>query len=144
MKKKTRKHLSQVLPLIDQLSRTISNTFKRIAQDEKLALTYEQAAVLNALFDSNGLSQQQLADALVKDKTSLSRQLDILERKRLIERKSSQSDKRIKFVFTTAEAARLQDAIANIMDATLDTLFDHLTAAQAKAMKQLIKQLPPE
>jgi len=89
-------------------------------------VTPEQWSVLLHLRQSDGPSQQALADLTDRDKPTITRMVDVLEKRGLVTRTSHQSDGRIKQVFLTetGQAARagllagsrvaLDDALAGI------------------------------
>ncbi|HQV28801.1 MAG TPA: MarR family winged helix-turn-helix transcriptional regulator [Thermoflexales bacterium] len=71
-------------------------------------VTPEQWSVLLHLWRADGPSQQTLADLTDRDKPTIARMVDVLEKRGLVTRTSHQSDGRIKQVFLTesGQAAR--------------------------------------
>ena len=69
--------------------------------EHKILLTRTQLIVLKTLEHTNGLSQNDLAFITERDKTSLTRLMNTMEKKQLVYRTSSKVDKRIKLVFMT-------------------------------------------
>ncbi len=90
---------------------TVRSMIRKINQlfvQNGIDLTGEQFAVLNILSpDFNqmpidaGISQQEIADFMGKDKSSVLRGLDILERKNYIERRPKPNDRRVNLIFLT-------------------------------------------
>ena len=80
-------------------------------------LTPEQFLVLDTLWDDGVLSQQELADILKKDKNSVTKLIDALERKRLVERIPDKIDRRLNLIHITELAKSMKD---NITDIALD------------------------
>lgn len=70
---------------------------------EKFNFTTEQWAVLLNLSKQNKIAQKSLAEISGKDQSTLTRILDILERKNFIERHSSKEDRRSFIVHITQE-----------------------------------------
>lgn len=68
-----------------------------------LSLTKAQFIVLRMLYVNDGLSQHELAFVTDRDKTSLTRLVATMERKKLIKRKVDEHDKRINRVFITEQ-----------------------------------------
>ena len=54
-------------------------------------ITPEQWAVLNCLWEKDGQTQTEIADRIIKDKTNLTRMLDVMEREGLLERRPLRS-----------------------------------------------------
>lgn len=76
------------------------------------------------LSKQEGLDQKQLAFITDRDKTSLTRLLATLERKKWIYRKKSLSDRRVKEVYITAEGSA-------ILETALPLLFDFFEEMEA-------------
>jgi DNA-binding MarR family transcriptional regulator len=64
-------------------------------------VTPEQWSILLHLWRSDGPSQQTLADLTDRDKPTIARMVDVLEKRGLVTRANHQSDGRIKQVFLT-------------------------------------------
>lgn len=79
---------------------------------EKYNITLEQWNVLLKLSLNDKLTQKQLAESVDKDQPTLARILDILERKKLIERLSNSEDRRSFLVHITDSGAKLIEEVA--------------------------------
>src|SRR5215475_12588650 len=66
-----------------------------------LNLTIEQWSVLYHLWKKEGISQQELCTATFRDKPSITRLVDNLEKLNLVKRVASDSDRRINKIFVT-------------------------------------------
>ena len=64
-------------------------------------LTLEQYELLFALLQNNGVYQRQLSKLLLKDRPNITRMLNVLEKKKLVIRKSHKTNKRIQEVYIT-------------------------------------------
>ena len=74
-----------------------------------LDVTPEQWGVLLHLWNTQGLTQEDLAASLCVEKSSLSRLLDGMERRRLVKRRRDPHDGRIKRIYTTPVSDALQE-----------------------------------
>src|SRR5215207_2602243 len=74
-----------------------------------LNLTIEQWSVLYHLWKEDGRSQQELCNATFRDKPSITRLIDNLEKLGLVKRVADAKDRRINKVFLTRNAQRLQE-----------------------------------
>lgn len=96
--------------------RQISITYRcamRFREDElaDTGLAGCQTPYLTALYRNPGISQEELARLLNVNKSSVTRQLSVLEEKGYIRREASATDKRILLVFPTDKAIALHDRI---------------------------------
>lgn len=84
-----------------------------------LNVTIEQWSVLYHLWKQDGISQQELCNATFRDKPSITRLVDNLERLQLVKRVASESDRRMNLVFLTKQAQKLQEESMELAEATL-------------------------
>lgn len=78
---------------------------------EKYDITTEQWAVLLKLVEKEGINQKILSKEVEKDQATLTRILDILERKSLIIRKKSPEDRRAFLIYTTDKGKKLKEEV---------------------------------
>ena len=72
-------------------------------------LTPEQFLLLDLLWNKGPLSQQELADQLLKDKNSVTKLVDALERKGFVARRQNPNDRRSNTIILTEAATSLKD-----------------------------------
>jgi MarR family transcriptional regulator, organic hydroperoxide resistance regulator len=82
-------------------------------------VTPEEWVILNRLWEEDGLSQNEIAERTIKDKTTVTRFLVQMEEKGLIVRKSSKEDGRYKNVHLTSYARKLKPILIPIAQAML-------------------------
>ncbi|OSZ81505.1 MarR family transcriptional regulator [Chitinophagaceae bacterium IBVUCB2] len=85
-----------------------------------LNITIEQWSVLYHLWKQEGISQQELCNATFRDKPSITRLVDNLEKANLVKRVASENDRRINLIFLTKQALKLQEETMAIADETLN------------------------
>lgn len=91
---------------VNQLFRTaLYRTFKTLGRD----LTPEQWIVLVRLWHEDAQTQKQMCDATLKDKATISRILDVMERDGLVARRADPEDARGRRIHATREAMKLRE-----------------------------------
>ena len=90
-------------------NRLMSGSFRKQLVQAGIDLTAEQWGVLAHLWNKGGMSQDALAYDLCVDKSSLSRVLDIMERKGLVKRERDPGDARRKLLFATPKADGMRE-----------------------------------
>src|SRR5688572_25214367 len=85
-----------------------------------LNLTIEQWSVLYHLWKEDGMSQQELCNATFRDKPSITRLVDNLEKLNMVKRVASESDRRINRIYLTKQAQRLQEQAMQMAEDTLN------------------------
>ena len=77
-------------------------------------LTAEQFLVMDTLWDEGIMSQQEIADIIHKDKNSVTKLIDALEKKGLVIRIAGEEDRRQKMIHLTEKAVEVKEAITKI------------------------------
>jgi len=85
-----------------------------------LTITIEQWSVLYHLWKQEGMSQQELCNATFRDKPSITRLVDNLEKAGLVKRVASNSDRRINLIYLTKQAQKLQEETMAMAEETLN------------------------
>ncbi len=80
----------------------------------------EHWPVLKMLIVNNGQTQQELANTIYKDKATLTRTIDSLEKIGLVERKFDAKDRRKRLVFITEKAIGYAGKVRKVFDAHTD------------------------
>lgn len=95
-------------------------------------ITLEMLHVLIALWRKDGINQQELADRIFKDKSSLSYLLTNLEKRNLIERLTDPLDRRNKLIKLTTKGFDLKAKYAPFIDGILDDLVLKMSPDEVK------------
>ncbi|MFT4802484.1 MAG: DNA-binding MarR family transcriptional regulator, partial [Flavobacteriaceae bacterium] len=91
-------------------------------KENNLDITKEQMIVLKKLHDKDGISQNELALLIFRNKSSLTRLLSKMEKKNYILRKQSLEDKRINQVFLTEKGKDTYLKVKPIIKQMIDRL----------------------
>jgi DNA-binding MarR family transcriptional regulator len=119
------------------IARRLQKNFKQAG----IEITIEQWSVLYHLWKQDGQSQQQLCDATFRDKPSITRLVDNLEKLNLVKRKASSEDRRINKVQLTPEAKDLQEKTMDVANQTLNEALEGVSAAHIEIAKQVLQQV---
>jgi len=97
----------------------LARRLQKYFRENNLELTVEQWSVLVHLWKEDGVSQQELCNKTYRDKPSITRLVDNLERMNMVRRVASKDDRRINMVFLTEEAISLRDITMRLAHQTL-------------------------
>lgn len=106
-----------------------------------LNLTIEQWSVLYHLWKEDGQSQQDLCNATFRDKPSITRLLDNLEKGNLVKRVADEKDRRINKVYLTANAKKLQEPSMQLAEETLNEALDGVPPEEIDLCKQVLQKV---
>ena len=81
--------------LVNKVSRTIRKYFNQELMRKGYSVTWEQFDVLVHLSDRNRQHQQHLAKTLLKDKSTMTRLIESVEKLKLVKRVTNKKDKRL-------------------------------------------------
>ncbi|MBQ4205091.1 MAG: MarR family transcriptional regulator [Bacteroidales bacterium] len=100
--------IKEIAVYVNILNSRIKKCFIDRLQQNGINVTPEQYLVLDILWEKQSLSQQNIADLIQKDKNSVTKIIDSLERKNLVNRVVDQKDRRINKIELTKEGLALE------------------------------------
>jgi DNA-binding MarR family transcriptional regulator len=119
------------------IARRLQKNFKTANID----VTIEQWSVLYHLWKEDGLSQQQLCDATFRDKPSITRLVDNLEKLNMVTRVASKEDRRINKIYLTKEAVELQEQTMLVANQTLNEALAGVSNGQVEIAKEVLQMV---
>ncbi len=119
------------------IARRLQKNFKQ----NNIDITIEQWSVLYHLWKEDGMSQQALCDATFRDKPSITRLVDNLEKLKLVKRVASKDDRRINMIYLTPEAQQMQNHTMDIANQTLNEALEGVTNGQIEIAKEVLQQV---
>ena len=105
------------------------------------ALTPVQYAALVAIHTHPGIDATRLSAVIAFDRSTLGNVIERLQAKKLIERKPSPQDKRVKLLYLTRAGATVLRDIMPSVDRAQARMLQPLKAADRKALKALLSRL---
>lgn len=108
---------------------------------EGFSITPEQWMVLQYLSLKDGISQKQLSEITFKDKTGITRMLDILERNKLIGRQLDPKDKRTNRVFLTAAGFELHNRAKQMVLEVMQSAVKGLSEEEIRMGERLLRRV---
>jgi len=127
-----------------QLGKTLQSIKNLMFREFKLKdnnITSEQWAVMSYLHKQDGLYQKQIADFLFKDKPTLTRILDVLEKRNLIIRISDEKDRRKFKIYLTQDGKNVVAALLPIASKIEANLKQNLTSDDVQKLSQILDKI---
>ena len=122
-------------------STAISRRLQKNFREHNFDVTIEQWSILYHLWKEDGLSQQQLCEASFRDKPSMTRLVDNLEKQSLVKRVASSEDRRINLIFLTTEGLQLQDKLMELANKTLNEALEGVSHGQVEIAKEVLQKV---
>ncbi|WP_338753686.1 MarR family transcriptional regulator [Bacillus sp. FJAT-52991] len=101
----------------------------------------EQNLVMMLLWKKDGLSQQEIAEKLKKDKTNIARMLLNLEKKGLIRRVCCQHDRRSLKVFLTDKGDQLKTVIIPIAQEINQRIYKGISEEELQTVRSVLSKI---
>lgn len=122
-------------------STAIARRLQKKLNASGINITIEQWSVLYQLWKEDGKSQQELCNATFRDKPSITRLIDNLEKVNLVKRVSHDKDRRINKVFLTKQAQKLQEDTMQLAEETLNEALEGVPADQVELCKAVLQKV---
>jgi DNA-binding MarR family transcriptional regulator len=120
-------------------STAIARRLQKKFNNASLNITIEQWSVLYHLWKQDGISQQELCNATFRDKPSITRLVDNLEKLDLVKRVASDSDRRINKIFVTKHSIRLQEQTMELAEETLNEALESVPPEKIEVCKEVLQ-----
>jgi len=104
-------------------------------------LTPEQFLVMDTLWDEGVLNQQQIAQYIQKDKNSVTKLIDGLEKRGLVQRVSTGDDRRMNNIVLTETARHIQDEVVEVALKSVDKICEGISADDMQAFISVLKRM---
>jgi len=127
--------------LINLAAQRLKYELHQIFQARGYDITPEQWAVLNRLWEQDGLSQVELAERTFKDKPSTTRILNLLEQKGIVLRRRDAEDGRVMHVFLTKAGKDLKEKLIPCAEEVLVKSGQNLTKEEVSQFKQILRKI---
>lgn len=108
---------------------------------ERYNLAPEQNLVMMLLWESDGLTQNQVAEKLNKDKTNIARMSSSLEKKGFIERINCTNDRRSIKLYLTTIGKELKDKVIPITEGFNDIVSSDMTENELLEFERLLSKV---
>jgi DNA-binding MarR family transcriptional regulator len=120
-------------------STAIARRLQKKFNNAALNLTIEQWSVLYHLWKQEGMSQQELCNATFRDKPSITRLVDNLEKLDLVKRVPSENDRRINLIYLTKQSQKLQEQSMILAEETLNEALETVPVEKIEVCKEVLQ-----
>lgn len=132
----------QIAYLIATVNRQLEEELQESLRPEGIPI--EQFRILNALFESDGLSMGELASAVLVEAASLTKIVDRMVAEALVYRAAASNDRRRIRIFLATKGKALHRRLKGIVSVQQRNLIERLDATKAKELTRLLRGLMRE
>jgi DNA-binding MarR family transcriptional regulator len=127
--------------LIGQVHRLSTKRFVQNSHNSGLDISMDQWIVLGPIWENDGVSHKEISEYCLKDKTSVTKIIDTLEKKNLVVRVSDQLDHRVKRVVLSNKGKELFLQAIPIMELTRDQLREGITEQDIESLRSVLTKI---
>ncbi len=122
-------------------STAVARRLQKNFRSAGLDITIEQWSILYHLWKEDRLSQQELCLRTFRDKPSITRLIDKLEKQKLVERIESTEDKRKNLVCLTDAAKHLQQKTIDLANETMEESLTGISKEEIETVKYVLQKV---
>lgn len=138
----TQLHTDEVFTILTgKISTAINRTFLRAFALECVDITTEQWSILACLWQKDRVTQQALCSLTLKDKPSMTRLIDNLEKRNLVIRVSDHTDRRINLIHLTDTGFALQAKATEIVQKIASRTLNKITDEELNVCRSVLKKI---
>ena len=119
------------------INQKLYNNFKQ----GNLNINPEQWTVLLSLWEKDGVTQQELCNETSKDKPSMTRLINKMEKMHLVVRIASKTDKRYNMIYLTKNGRELEEIARFIANRTLKEALNGLSTDELRISQNVLRKI---
>lgn len=119
------------------INQKLYNNFKQ----GNLNINPEQWTVLLSLWEKDGVTQQELCNETSKDKPSMTRLINNMEKMHLVVRIASKTDKRYNMIYLTKNGRELEETARFIANRTLKEALNGLSTDELRISQNVLRKI---
>lgn len=127
--------------LTGKISTTINRALLRAFAKEDLNITTEQWSVLACLWNEDKVTQRELCDLTRKDKPSMTRLIDNLERNKIVVRVPHATDRRVNLIHLTQYGANLNEKVTDVVQRVVDKSLEGVSEDEVNFARALLNKV---
>ncbi|HEX6922897.1 MAG TPA: MarR family transcriptional regulator [Bacillales bacterium] len=104
-------------------------------------ITPEQWTVLRFLGERDGITQKEISEVSGKDQPTVTRILNIMDRKGWIRRQANDEDRRSFLIFLTMDGRLLLEELSPVVEETFTKILDGVTRQDQETLKRILQQM---
>jgi DNA-binding MarR family transcriptional regulator len=127
--------------LINRLATKMNSVLYREFKTAGYNITAQQWAILNRLWEEDGLHQSLLAERTTKNRHNVSRMVTVLEKQQLIKRQPDPDDSRLQRIHLTKKGKKLRHVLVPIAQSTMESMLIGLNQSDLKSLRQILEHM---
>jgi DNA-binding MarR family transcriptional regulator len=127
--------------LLSRTATLLNRIFQQSISDEGIQVTIHQWQFLQKLYQTNGLSQVELAALLEKNGPNVTRILDVMEKNDLVTRNADPADRRKYLIYLTPKGREMKTKITPLSQIARDKAFSGFSENDLKTFRDILNRI---
>ncbi len=127
--------------LTGKISSTINRALLRAFSQEDLHITTEQWSVLSCLWKEDKVTQSDLCELTRKDKPSMTRLIDNLQRNKIVVRVPHATDRRVNLIHLTQYGASLREKVTAVVQSVVDKALKDVSESEIMVARTILNKI---
>ena len=124
--------------LIGHTGRAMKNTMTKAFAENGFEVTSEQWGILMLLWSKDGITQQEISASIAKEKTTVVRLIDNMEKRKFITRKKDKGDRRNNLIYLTEDGIKLREKLVPLAIGELQNALKNLSGQELVTLNSLL------
>ncbi|MBR4155317.1 MAG: MarR family transcriptional regulator [Bacteroidales bacterium] len=133
--------IKKIAVYINIVNCSLIKYFAKELSRNNINLTPEQYLVMDILWDAEVLSQQAIADIIQKDKNSVTKFIDSLEKKGLVYRQVNKTDRRVNNIVVSEEGMKLKSRTTEVAISMMRNVLNNIKEEDLVALDNVMNQI---
>ena len=133
--------IKKIAVYINIVNCSLIKYFAKELSRNDINLTPEQYLVMDILWDAEVLSQQAIADIIQKDKNSVTKFIDSLEKKGLVYRQVNKKDRRVNNIVVSEEGMKLKAKTTEVAIGMMRNVLKNIKEEDLMALDKVMNQI---
>jgi DNA-binding MarR family transcriptional regulator len=127
--------------LTNRIARLLTQHIWQSIDPAEVEILPQHMGVLSDLWQQDGIRQQDLATALIKDKATIARNIHYLEQKNILVRIADLQDKRNKRIYLTHKGKNLKQKLIPLAAHTVEDATANIESSDLKTCMKVLGQI---
>ena len=133
--------IKKIAVYINIVNCSLIKYFAKELSRNDINLTPEQYLVMDILWDAEVMSQQAIADIIQKDKNSVTKFIDSLEKKGLVYRQVNKTDRRVNNLVVSEEGMKLKVKTTEVAIGMMRNVLKNIKEEDLMALDKVMNQI---
>jgi DNA-binding MarR family transcriptional regulator len=112
-----------------------------IFRQRGIILTPEQFLLIDQLWKKDSIQQQKIADILMKDKNSVTKLVDAMEKKKLVKRIPDENDRRLNLIALTQKAKDMETDVTEVAMDAVNSIIRNISNDDLKLFVKVLMRM---